>query len=313
MVINSNGHFVGGLAGRIDDDASTILNSFSTGDINGRTSFIGGLVGFFDGKNLNNSYATGNVSITNPTPNCYAGGLLGYANSWNSDFSDLYALGNLTVNNGTADYLGGLIGFFRGGTINTCYANGNVSGGRNSIGGLMGILRGTLSKCYSIGNVTATGNHIGGLIGHFNAGLITDAFAIGNVMAKMNAGGLIGTIFTEEKLPIIFNSYSRGVVIKLATSTEDPKTFGRFIGSRPWVANQGTDLYSSTKNKVIDEATGIELVDRNGYGKELGNTKMKDPIYFPGFDFVNTWIIHTETYYFPNTSIAYKYPVFQTP
>jgi len=309
MDINSHGHFTGGLAGRIDDDASTIDNSFATGDISARTSFIGGLAGFFDGKLLTNSYATGNISNTNPTPKCYAGGLLGYANSWNSEYENLYALGNVTVTNGTADYLGGLVGFFRGGVISKCYANGDVLGGRNNIGGLIGILRGDLTECYSIGTVVATGNHIGGLIGHFNAGLVTKAFSLSNVTAKMNAGGLIGTIYAIVKEAAVSNSYSRGIVTKLGTSTEDPFSFGRFIGTRTYGANQGAEIYASTKNKVIDALTGIELVGRNSFGKNLGNAKMKDPISFPGLDFVNTWSIRTDNYLLPNTTIEQLYPM----
>ncbi len=307
MAVTSHGRYVGGLAGYIDTDESTITNSYSTGDILGRTSFIGGLVGFFDGAILEDSYATGNVAVDNPTPFSYIGGLLGYANSWNSLITRVYALGDVTVNNGTADYIGGLIGFFRGGDLSDCYANGNVAGGRNSVGGLNGIHRGNINRCYAIGNVSASGKYIGGLVGHFNAGLITNTLAVGTIKGKSNVGGLIGKVYSESNQLAVDNSHAIGNILRVLGSTEDPSSFGRVIGNMSFLENVGSSLICLNSSTITDESSGTDLVGINQNCNLTSEAKMRKTNSYGNYDFTNDWEIASSNWVFPNSATSYKY------
>jgi len=128
--------YAGGLVG--DSSTGNISNSFSTGNVNGTGSYVGGLVGRNSGP-ISNSYSTGIVSGED-----YVGGLVG----WDSGgiVLNAYAKGNVYATGGTAT-VGGLIGMFVGDDyvyyINYTFATGNVSGGEYS-GGLVGVMDGGL-------------------------------------------------------------------------------------------------------------------------------------------------------------------------
>jgi hypothetical protein len=104
----------------------TITNSWATGDVSGRDA-IGGLIGITtsDGAStIKNTYATGNVTASGS----YAGGLIGYSQSWMA--------GSLSITNSYAEVgtisgagnVGGLIGKSEIGTIDaTNFYKNNMS------------------------------------------------------------------------------------------------------------------------------------------------------------------------------------------
>ena len=118
-------------------------------------AFVGGLVGgnggnIYNGSNINNCYATGNIK--------------GYDNT------------------------GGLVGSQRGSFINNCYAKCNVSGFGENIGGLVGTSdEAVISYCYATGSVKAN-NFAGGLVGYYNTKEIHNCFAVNDSVVIFNSG-----------------------------------------------------------------------------------------------------------------------------
>ena len=106
--------------------------------------------------------------------------------------TDSAALRNLALEGGsvTGDwYVGGLVGWNDGGSIESSYAIGDVTGD-NSVGGLVGNSSGTIESSYAIGDVTGN-NNVGGLVGN-SSGTIESSYAIGDVTGFRHVGGLVG-------------------------------------------------------------------------------------------------------------------------
>ena len=118
-----------------------------------------------------------------------------------------YAAASIT---GSGDFVGGLVGENRYGTINASYAAGGVTG-NDSVGGLIGGGgHGTFAGCYATGSVTGR-NHVGGLSGTHNDsdGTITACYATGAVSGNIDVGGLIGANYNSA---LIRASYAAGSV-----------------------------------------------------------------------------------------------------
>jgi hypothetical protein len=173
---------VGGLAG---GSAGSIVGSSATGPVSGTGDDVGGLVGHVWGNAITDSHATGTVT----SAGMYTGGLVGY-NAGNVGLS--YATGNVTNTNPGYSYAGGLVGR-NDGTVALSFATGNVSGG-NGVGGLAGLNTdpsGTIVQSYASGTVSG-GLDVGGLVGE-NRGPVTDSYATGAVTSDDDrVGGLTG-------------------------------------------------------------------------------------------------------------------------
>ena len=126
--------FAGGLSGE-NKNSSWIENSYATGAVQaqGSNSNAGGLSGNnFNNSLIKNSYATGAVSgIEN------VGGLLGHNDLGNVENS--YATGQVTKTSGSAITFGGLVGGY-GGTIKNSYWNSATTGQTQAVGNNSGNL-----------------------------------------------------------------------------------------------------------------------------------------------------------------------------
>lgn len=304
MNINAKAKLVGGLIGRVPGNDSTILFSHATGTVSGYTQFIGGLAGFFMGDIMEDSYATGDINVQEPTPSAYIGGLLGYSNSWNANFKRLYATGNVSVNSGTADYVGGLIGYFRGGSIENSYANGDVGGDaiRNSSGGLVGMMRGSVNRSYATGNVACTGSNCGGLLGYLLNSTVTNSFATGDVESFAKAGGLIGFVNTAS-VNSVQNNYAAGVVTREVSSSENISLFGPLISDE---LNGGS--FDTTSNFYFNENKDAS---HNSLGQGVNLADAPNTAFYPTFSFgsmTDDWMA-APTGYEIMSGVSYALPV----
>jgi len=171
----------------------TIINSYSTGNVDGGSWHGGGLVGVHEGGGvISRCHTTGKVNGSTEV-----GGLAGISNG---TISDSYTLGDVTANSW---YAGGLVGLFTGTAISNSYALGNVFANGSDIGGLVGLSTGIINKCHATGDVTGS-NYVGGLIGE-NRGEIYDSYAMGNIKGNDYIGGLVGM-----SPGTISNSYATG-------------------------------------------------------------------------------------------------------
>jgi hypothetical protein len=187
---------IGGLVGV---NYGTIKNSHSIGNISGYGA-VGGLVGR-NGGTISKSYAEGNVVGIN-----VIGGLVG----WNAGgtISESYASGAVTGHH----YIGGLVGYLEQGNVLDSYSTGNAAGWQH-VGGLCGLLGpyyfGTINNCYAAGNVTGD-SLLGGLAdcypGWDNGGCLNSYWDIETSGQNTSAGGE-GKTTAEMKTKSTFNNW----------------------------------------------------------------------------------------------------------
>jgi hypothetical protein len=185
---------VGGLVGC---NGGSVSNCYSTGDVNGKGKFVGGLVGLNErGKgSVSNCYSTGDV---NGTGN-YVGGLVGL-NDAKADVSNCYSTGVVSA----SIAVGGLVGG-NGGSVSNCSSTGDVIGNRGSTGGLVGENNdGSILNCYSTGTVDGVID-VGGLVGWNGSGNVSNCYSTGDVSGDISIGGLVGSNYDS-----ISNCYSTG-------------------------------------------------------------------------------------------------------
>ena len=165
--------------GMVSINAGSISGSYADAAVSGVVNIAGGLVAVNYGE-IRDSYATGNVSCSGRV----AGGLAALSFG---EVSGSYATGDVAGN----DLVGGLVGLNQG-PITGSYATGVVAGQGDDIGGLAGVNYRPITNSYSEAKVT--GRHrIGGLVGiNRNNGEIVASYAEGMVSGDIGAGGLAG-------------------------------------------------------------------------------------------------------------------------
>lgn len=215
--------YVGGLIGDQRGSNTTISNCYAIGDVTG-ASEVGGLIGMNSSASLENCYAKGKVTGTGGV----IGGLVG-RNSSSSSTKNCYAIGDV-IGNGQS--VGGLIGWGTG-TIESCYATGNITGkksvagligdnygngsilnsyatgnvqGEDQVGGLAGWSVSQIDSCYATGSVTGT-SKVGGLTGVLQSGGISNSYTTSTITADDKVGGLTGECYAN-----ISTSYANGKV-----------------------------------------------------------------------------------------------------
>jgi len=135
----------------------------------------------------------GNTNVIVGLPVSRAGedyvGLFGYVGA----AASIRNLGLINAVVTGAEYVGALVGYNAGGTVERCYADAQVAGSNNEVGGLVGQNDGgTISQCYATGSVTGQSN-VGGLVGlNDNGGNVTQCYAACEVTGSSGAGGLVG-------------------------------------------------------------------------------------------------------------------------
>ncbi|QJD84602.1 beta strand repeat-containing protein [Cohnella herbarum] len=162
-----------------------IDNVYTSGQMSGG-GIIGGLAG--DVQDTSVSFSGSSVVVSGTDT---VGGLIGQFGAYNvstSSITDSFAEGNVQ---GTGDYVGGLIGMTLGGTIERSYASGTVEG-VGSIGGLLGRGNGSILRdSYAAGSVSGA-SVVGGLIGSLYEVAFVNCYAVGAVTGDATTGGFGG-------------------------------------------------------------------------------------------------------------------------
>jgi hypothetical protein len=134
------------------------------------------------------------------------------------------AVKNLTLINPNVqavagNYVGALIGWFRGGTIVNCRVDGGRISGASWLGGLIGYVDGAVSDCQVTTSVSGSGYGVGGLAGWSERdGLITNCYSTGQVTGgDRQVGGLVGSnygmIFSCSSEANVSGNYSVGGLV----------------------------------------------------------------------------------------------------
>lgn len=228
------------------------------------------------------------------------GGALQYVGFFGRVSGTIRNLGlSAQVNGGS--YAGGLVGHLIGGSIINSYSEGTVTGGNTGYGGLSAagglagaangdstILRSSSSAAVKSGD--ASNQFAGGLVASQGTGSINDSYATGTVAYTggdhyFYGGGLAGHLIYGT----IANSYSSTAIMQSGSISYS--TIGGFIGI---ISN--ASINSSYFDKVAStQASGVGFVGNLGQPHLTGLTtdEMKAASNYGGWDFANTWAVHT--------------------
>ena len=125
------------------------------------------------------------------------------------------------------DYVGGVCGENRSGTVTNCYYAGAVtaSGDYAYVGGVCGYNDGTVTSCYHTSTVTASNDYayVGGVCG-YNEGTVTNCYHTGTVTAAGDSAWVGGVCGVNSST--ITNCYHTGAV----TATGDLSEIGGVCG-----------------------------------------------------------------------------------
>ena len=198
----------GDFAAIFEGNGHSIANFYSR-----NTASTGKYVGLFrllaSPAHIRNVGLTG-VHVYGGGGNDFVGGLVGYIRSGTITAS--HASGKVHGGGGN-DRVGGLVGYNTG-TITASHASASVHGGAggDSVGGLVGADGGTVTASYATGHPDGgVGNDdVGGLLGWGQGGTVTASYASGNPNGGAeddNVGGLLGLKWTSQTITA---SYATG-------------------------------------------------------------------------------------------------------
>lgn len=194
---------VGGLVGGLYGGKVTSCSAadLTIEDSSAGTSYYGGLICYINGTVEVRDCTLGSGKIEfKGVQKC--GGIVGQANNDNITISN--CVNNSTIES-NKDYLGGIVGYLRAGTLAGCGNNGNISGVA-AVGGLVGDVGdndtytpkayGVITKkCYNTGKITGTGNNVGGIAGVVTAGRIEQSRNSGIIYSTgSNVGGIVAQL-----------------------------------------------------------------------------------------------------------------------
>ncbi|MBN2211730.1 MAG: carboxypeptidase regulatory-like domain-containing protein [Sedimentisphaerales bacterium] len=262
----------------IDLTGITYTDAVIAPDISASSGFQGvAFTGSYDG----NGHTILNLTISGVISNNWYLGLFGKI-AVNSSISNL-GIVNCDISGKEGSYwVGGMVGYIDGGSLNNCYVTGNISGDYR-VGGLIGgQWGGEINSCCVFTNVNSGSNSedIGALMGWNDCSSTSNCYSKGSVTAGDSShriGGLMGT-----NIGTVTNCYS-------ATSVHggtDSSDIGGLLGdNRDSVVDSFWDI----------DISGMQTSD-GGSGKTT--SQMKQQATFTNWDFVNVWDI-TENATYP--------------
>ena len=175
--------------------------------------------------------------------------------------------------------VGGVVGMNYAGTVENCYATGDVEG-NDATGGVVGynlgedILSGKILNCYSIGNVSGA-ERVGGVVG-FNSeeGSVAYCYSTGKVSGDTSVGGIVGSsdyingarvqncVALGEEVKAESSPVWRAIGIRFGTGAED-KNFANkamliIIGAEPGVAINGITDPTLVQGADVEAGTNAD-------------------------------------------------------
>ncbi len=258
------------------NNAETFISVFAVGDITLTTNvnsninsevYAGGIFACTNNAtNIINSYSTGDVTVI--ADNAYVGGFIGSNGVGGGVCADCYSIGDMTVTAVDNAYVGGFIG---NGVFNctSCYSTGNVTVTSDMtayVGGFAGDGGDNVSytNCYSIGNVMVTSDmiaYVGGFAGDGGYGVnYTNCYSNSNVMVASNTEACIGGLFgVSSHACTISNSYTTSQI------TLDGEANGKYIGA---LIGESDSVTITNTHWLYYADSGVEYAV--GYNSDMG-------------------------------------------
>ena len=162
----------------------TIYNIVNSAELVCSSGGVGGIVGT-NGGVIRNAVNNGTLKIDGRS-----GGIAGYSVSV---ISNAYNTGN--VGSVRAQYVGGIAGYSKTGTIENCWNSGEIAAS-HYLGGIAGYNNSDIRNCYNEGAIIGMGSsqYIAGIAGNSKSGTITNVYNLGEVTGySQNYGVIIGT------------------------------------------------------------------------------------------------------------------------
>lgn len=183
---------VGALVG---NDDGTVSGSYSSGQINSVSGYVGGLVGQIGsaGK-VDNSHTSAVVAMGANTQFCVTGYVAGLAGYNFGTITTSYATGAVSnIGTNTNPYIAGLVGV-NAGDIETSFASGAIGSGFYGLcGGFVSLnygdheISGSIENSYATGSLTCPQGEAGGFT-FANDGTISQSYSTGKAEASESAG-----------------------------------------------------------------------------------------------------------------------------
>ena len=201
----------------------TIKNlTFEYANVTNTNNYVGVLVGkAFWGSTLQNIKISNTCQIKGGN---YTGGIAGYLDG------NAYNCVNCATVQGIK-YIGGLCGFYSisrtGNSMTACANYGNVTASSLRVGGLVGYFSGgTIQDCANYGDVKGT-DHVAGMAGYVKNGKIQNVFSYGNISVTtktQNVGMVFGYSSSGATEGLV--AYYSGAKLTVKGQEQTVKAFG---------------------------------------------------------------------------------------
>ena len=187
-------------------------------------------------------------------------------------------------------YLGGIVGYNYG-TVKTSYNAGNILGSAYAVGGVVGYNSGTVEYSYNTESIRSSSYYVGGVVGE-NDGTVEYSYNTGSVQGSTCVGGVIGVDFeTNAKVEY---SYNAGTV--RGSSCVGGVVGGNFSGT----------VTNTYYNNTIFTGSGIGAGSGGTTG--LSTSQFGTASNFSNLGTFNTWNSSTGAF---NTTSATSAPWFE--
>ncbi len=172
------------------------------------TSYSGGIVGKTENSVVSNNITnSGDVNGSSS----YIGGIVGNATS-DTIISDCENDTGATID-GDGQYTGGIVGNMSSGMIDSCINKGAVDGQSNYTGGIVGyIAAAVLMDSANYGNITGHSDYAAGIVGYVLNMNLNNLDNYGDVSGTSYVGGVVGRIKSENLCRTVTNSDNQGTV-----------------------------------------------------------------------------------------------------
>jgi hypothetical protein len=289
---------VGGIAGIVYDTVIEGCAALGSVGAEGADANAGGVAGEMQSTSGNiaaikTSSFTGNVYAESSSPllqSAYAGGVLGQA--YSGSVEGCYAVGNVKANSNTDAFAGGIIGYYSGDSLTNSYAYANViadSSTASYAGGIAGkSYLASIAKSYAMGTVKAEGSaaNAGGIAGtNANSGQLTDCMVLLDALEGVGSAD-VHTLFGVYGTPAS-GSYSGNKVwdgiMIVRSNTTYTKTGTPDFSS--YAKDSEKDIASFDASGSFQGSANQGTYTSAGWTFDAGNWK-----YLPGYDYpVLSW------------------------
>lgn len=216
-----------------------------------------GLFGYLYNANIQKIVIV-NCNITGGN---YTGGIAGFMDSKNSIIQDCSVSGAIKVAGGKSkDYIGGVLGYLRSGTVDNCVNTASVTGNGKYHGGVVGaVISNTyLKNSFNAGVVEGT-SYVGSITGSNSGYLTNDYHTVATTGGVGKSGVTTGTDQTGAEVVVKItaadgvtltlpektyewnseNLYKSGTVVTLNYAVPDGKVFDRYTVNSGVISNAG--------------------------------------------------------------------------